>query len=309
MAEQQTVLRVQHGRIQPPASQELRLRLYPQLQVLERRLRSVGRVVTARGRVTGTAWISSGHYAITTAKAAQGAAAVEFYDLRVKVQRVVVADDAIAVLELEDDAELPQPIPLSLAQASDVLVASDFASVAIGETKKAPSGSPLFDIDSAAIVGMHPKISAATIRAKAKKYVNVLPAPPQLEAALELNEEAALTAADYADREGYDPGFLGEGKLRVKLPTSTASDTLEFALGKKKATELKYMHYSVVMSKSRQLCLYSAVNIDGKKEPKGSTPRPAKLSGPWALVYPPGVYGASRCRRDHVAERTAGTGG
>ncbi|MEO5563048.1 MAG: DNA/RNA non-specific endonuclease [Chitinophagaceae bacterium] len=68
--------------------------------------------------------------------------------------------------------------------------------------------------------------------------------------------------ADYDDREGYDPDFLDE---KVPLPTIKSAakkkDILQFGNNK---TELKYCHFSVMMSKSRRQCFFSAVNIDGE---------------------------------------------
>ena len=44
------------------------------------------------------------------------------------------------------------------------------------------------------------------------------------------------------------------------------NDSLSFAGSSgKKASALHYTHFSVVMSKSRKLCFYAAVNIDGKQ--------------------------------------------
>ena len=45
---------------------------------------------------------------------------------------------------------------------------------------------------------------------------------------------------------------------------------LEFAIDGKSETELRYEHYSVVMSQSRRMCFFSAVNIDGKQSKKSS---------------------------------------
>lgn len=71
--------------------------------------------------------------------------------------------------------------------------------------------------------------------------------------------------ADYDNRDGYDPGFLGK-KLIVPLPEvlAAADDVLTFEdRGKKNETELRYEHYSVVMSRSRRMCFFSACNING----------------------------------------------
>ncbi|WP_192476911.1 DNA/RNA non-specific endonuclease [Arthrobacter sp. AET 35A] len=71
--------------------------------------------------------------------------------------------------------------------------------------------------------------------------------------------------ADYRDRHGYDETFLGPP---VPLPTLTrgVDDVLTFAIDNADdATEdvLRYEHFSVQMSRSRRLCLFSAANIDG----------------------------------------------
>ncbi len=79
-------------------------------------------------------------------------------------------------------------------------------------------------------------------------------------------------AEDYRDREGYQPDFLGGGKMKVGLPTVSrgANDVLKFEFDGKNATELKYLHYSVVMSRSRRMCFFSAVNIDGNLSKKSA---------------------------------------
>ena len=80
-------------------------------------------------------------------------------------------------------------------------------------------------------------------------------------------------AEDYRDREGYQPDFLGSGKMKVALADGEprcASDVLEFEFDGKTETELKYMHYSVVMSRSRRMCFFSAVNIDGNLSKKSA---------------------------------------
>lgn len=68
---------------------------------------------------------------------------------------------------------------------------------------------------------------------------------------------------DYADRDGYTADFLGDA-AQVPLPGVTgklqADDVLFWKSGQ---SELKYRHFSVVMSESRRICYFSAVNIDG----------------------------------------------
>jgi endonuclease G len=83
-------------------------------------------------------------------------------------------------------------------------------------------------------------------------------------------EEAV--AEDYRDREGYQADFLGDGKLAVGLPAvqRNADDILDFQFNGESETELRYEHYSVVMSRSRRMCFFSAVNIDGNLSKKNT---------------------------------------
>ncbi|HJT75504.1 MAG TPA: DNA/RNA non-specific endonuclease [Chitinophaga sp.] len=77
--------------------------------------------------------------------------------------------------------------------------------------------------------------------------------------------EAFITEAnpdDYNNRTGYDPHFLGtEVPLPILLPHSKRKDILK--LTGSDESELKYTHFSVMMSKSRRQCFFSACNIDG----------------------------------------------
>jgi endonuclease G len=81
-------------------------------------------------------------------------------------------------------------------------------------------------------------------------------------------EEAV--AEDYRDRKGYQADFLGDGKLAVGLPAVQrgADDILDFQFNGETETELRYEHYSVMMSRSRRMCFFSAVNIDGNLSKK-----------------------------------------
>lgn len=88
---------------------------------------------------------------------------------------------------------------------------------------------------------------------------------------IEFGEESV--ASDYRNREGYDSEFLSDDEERtVALPevVRDAGDILKFDGPDGKETVLKYEHFSVVMSRSRRLCLFSAVNIDGNKSKKSA---------------------------------------
>ena len=78
---------------------------------------------------------------------------------------------------------------------------------------------------------------------------------------------AEAPVSDYLDRQGYRSDFLGEN---VDLPevTGDPDDVLTFELGGELNRELRYEHFSVLMSRSRRLCFFSAVNIDGQSSRK-----------------------------------------
>ncbi|WP_223263787.1 DNA/RNA non-specific endonuclease [Rhodococcus sp. MTM3W5.2] len=74
---------------------------------------------------------------------------------------------------------------------------------------------------------------------------------------------------EYVDRKGYQATFLGDD-LAIPQPTITtdADDVLTFALAGHHEQVLKYEHYSALMSATRRLCRFSAVNIDGNRPKK-----------------------------------------
>jgi endonuclease G len=83
------------------------------------------------------------------------------------------------------------------------------------------------------------------------------------------DDELILTEgrpADYVDRTGYDADFLGDGN-EVPLPNviRDANDVLPFEVDGGTRTVLDYEHFSVVMSRRRKMCIFSAVNIDGTR--------------------------------------------
>jgi endonuclease G len=80
-------------------------------------------------------------------------------------------------------------------------------------------------------------------------------------------EEAVVE--DYDDRKGYQDNFLGR-KFAISLPNirGRAEDVLEFQGKHGRETVLHYEHFSVVMNRSRRMCFFSAVNIDGKQSKK-----------------------------------------
>ena len=85
------------------------------------------------------------------------------------------------------------------------------------------------------------------------------PLPEAVPLSIEVGE---LERDWYSGAAGYDAAFLGEG-FDVPLPqVKDAADVAETLEGGK---ELDYTHFSIVMSRSRRLAYYSAVNIDGSQ--------------------------------------------
>ena len=138
------------------------------------------------------------------------------------------------------------------------------------------SGSAILGLETGGAAGLHFSgtsrvgnfaVTASTIRRLLKQLpdVTVPPSTPVItttsKSVTEAEEKAS--ARGYADREGYIVGFLGDD-TRVPLPTPT--DTKRSDLAPLKASaghELKYRHFSIVMSKGRGFPMITGVNIDG----------------------------------------------
>ncbi len=67
----------------------------------------------------------------------------------------------------------------------------------------------------------------------------------------------------YNTRRGYDAGFLGVDVLLPSLSADLEADLAPLAQGN--GHILKYTHFSLAVSRSRRLALYTAVNIDGAR--------------------------------------------
>lgn len=77
---------------------------------------------------------------------------------------------------------------------------------------------------------------------------------------------APVIDPDYDSRPGYDRAFLDGPPLPLPTFTGTAAkDTVKFAGPHGKTDELRYHHFSVVMSRSRRFARLTAVNIDGRQ--------------------------------------------
>ena len=76
--------------------------------------------------------------------------------------------------------------------------------------------------------------------------------------------EPETPAEAFAGRRGYEPGFLDGFKIDLPLLSGAASGDM-LSLPDGSGVELKYMHFSVIMSASRRMPLLTAVNIDASQ--------------------------------------------
>lgn len=74
-------------------------------------------------------------------------------------------------------------------------------------------------------------------------------------------EIAEMSQEQLANKRGFDPAFLGVTVPLPQLPEALQADAAPLVDGS--GSELKYSHFSVVMSKARRLAYFTAVNIDG----------------------------------------------
>jgi len=148
------------------------------------------------------------------------------------------------------------------------------------------SGSVLVDLTTGEAAGLHfagrfletnLAVPAAIVRDRVDAVLRHKPSKPhpatpsKVNAAVPPTRPGAATApgvfveatvADYTNRKGYDPAFVGS---KVPLPiVKRGTDILTFTVDGRQASELKYQHFSVVMNRARRLCIFSAGNIDGK---------------------------------------------
>ncbi|TDF56776.1 DNA/RNA non-specific endonuclease [Cupriavidus sp. L7L] len=134
------------------------------------------------------------------------------------------------------------------------------------ERLQAPVGQTSFTIPLTVTVSLGvPQNFNAPAAARTPMVRFASPDPDEADNAIET--ETAIS--DYLDRKGYETAFLGSD-FAIPLPVveRDASDVLVFDLEGRSETELRYEHFSVVMSRSRRMCFCSAVNIDGNQSRK-----------------------------------------
>jgi len=142
------------------------------------------------------------------------------------------------------------------------------------------SGSVLLDVETGYAVGMHfagefrranYAVSAKTILEYATKGSIEIKPRRRLPTRTVRAPEAAIQEApeaSFASRDGYKADFLGASNT-VPLPGLTNRTRPDvFTPTSPHGVDghiLKYTHFSVAINQQRRMCLFSAVNIDGKK--------------------------------------------
>ncbi len=135
------------------------------------------------------------------------------------------------------------------------------------------SGSVIFTVASGEAVGLHfaGRFAEANYAVDVSTIKQVLAQMNGFAVAVDVIPEAdRRRPEDYADRKGYQEGFLGDAH-HVSLPDLTTPirhDTVVVNADARSIGRyvLDYTHFSVVMSRAHRLARYTAVNIDGSQE-------------------------------------------
>lgn len=122
-----------------------------------------------------------------------------------------------------------------------------------------------------ASIPIHVRIEIGDVTTAPGSYAPALTPHPaaDLDDDDDLLEITEVRPEDYIDRLGFQLDFLGAG-FAVPHPTIVrgGDDILTFDFNGENREILDYQHFSVLMSRSRRLCRYSACNIDGATSKK-----------------------------------------
>ena len=114
-----------------------------------------------------------------------------------------------------------------------------------------------------------------------------------------------LNIRDYKNRNGYDPNFLEkEGIPLPIIPDNLINDIIK--LKNSNEIELKYTNFSIVMSKSRGLAFFTAVNINGSELEQMERERDVWYYDPRIekeFQYGPDLYSNNDLDRGHLVRR------
>lgn len=263
----------------------------------------VRRAVAAVGRLNpgeGLAWVVAPGLLVTTSASVATGSTVELLaggSVRVRSVRRSNHDSDLALLEV--DGQLPPPIVIARTSdpQSDIAVfgARRDPFLALGRMVQDPSkarleldatlpdgalGAPILSLSLGEAIGTvggnGAVIPSSRIVALAAELKVMLPSRPQRDAGDESGLERRVDPSEYDDRKGYDEEFIGIAVPMPKPKGPLERDILSFTTTSEgKATSLPYTHFSVVMSRSRRLSMFTAVNIFGRTLedlPRGGDP-------------------------------------
>lgn len=75
---------------------------------------------------------------------------------------------------------------------------------------------------------------------------------------------SAVATESLSDRQGYDTAFLGDLAVLLPEPVGARAEDVTPVPGRDDG-RLDYTHFSVVMSRSRRLAIFTALNLDGSR--------------------------------------------
>lgn len=223
--------------------------------------------------------------------------------------RISAIITALAATQLED--------PAQAAMLKSLLELTADPADEIGQILAKSAGQPKPDAEEA-ISPNRPEsteehMAGVTFTFTGPVTINVYPdspsAAPQPESAL---EKSLRFDPDYAHREGYDPGFLGDG-LMVPLPAVGPERDAEMYKVDGATLVLRYHHFSLAMNKARRLLMWSAANVDYDPDMRKTGGRTSFGDDRWIVdprlpadnqVTEHDIYGpAGQVDRGHIVRR------
>ncbi len=145
------------------------------------------------------------------------------------------------------------------------------------------SGSVVLDVTSGMAIGLHfgGRFETSNYAVRVEVIRRILAGVWRTSVFRSGLAEAQNSAADYADRPGYQPDFPGDSDdsflpLPVVAGRRVRDILRQTSVPHQGSTELKYMHFSIGMSTSRRMPYFTAVNIDGE-----SLQRPRRKNDAW----------------------------
>jgi endonuclease G len=103
-----------------------------------------------------------------------------------------------------------------------------------------------------------------TRKASLDTMVRLSAVPEGLEGLEKAGHEPETPAEEFDGRKGYNTGFFEGWDIALPLATGTAAADMR-RIGGSTDFELKYMHFSVIMSASRRMPMLTGVNIDASQ--------------------------------------------